>query len=247
MKKTTFFTTIIIATTTAMAQQSEGYWKQHNYYDLSISTSGRQHTGSVGWSHLHGISKSQKFSMGYGVRFFSNFGKDAEFITAPSKLTTDGGAGPFVIFKDNVPANFDTLQFSNYNTNSLNLSIHLNYAFSPKWEVQFNIDAVGLTLGGSQTADYTTSKRLISPNTNISQTAKPTSYNVLLISDNDIGSLNSEILVKYWIKPQWAIKVGGTFVFSEYTTDNKLYLNNDRFRNKAFLGMIGISYSPNKQ
>jgi hypothetical protein len=66
----------------------------------------------------------------------------------------------------------------------------------------------------------------------------------LLTSDNDIGSLNSEILVKYWFNPKWALKAGASFSFTEYTTANKLYLENDRFRNKSLQAMVGISYSP---
>jgi hypothetical protein len=246
MKQIQLFIVLILLTSVCFlhAQETPSYLKQNNYYDFSLSSNGAQQALALGWNHLHGIGKSKKFSIGYGIRFSGNVGRNVDFITAPSKLTTVGGAGPFVLFKDNVAANFDTLHFSNYNTNSLNISIHLDYAITPKWEVQFNIDALGLTFGSSQTADYTSSKRLSAPNQGTGQPAKPTPYNVLLISDNDIGSLNSEIMIKYWFKPQWAFKLGGTFIFSEYTTDNKLYLDNDRFRNKALMGMIGISYAP---
>lgn len=42
----------------------------------------------------------------------------------------------------------------------------------------------------------------------------------------------------------WSVRAGATFIFAEYTTSNKLYLENDRFRNKALMGMFGVSYSP---
>lgn len=227
---------------TATLSQAQ-YLKQQNYYDLTLSTNGTQHTGALEWNHLHGIGKNKKFNVGYGIRFTGNFGKDADYITAPAKITT-GNAGPFVIFQETKVENLDTLRFSSYNTNSLNLTIHLNYQFTKKLEVEFNIDAVGFSFGSHEEADYTSSKRLQSPNKSTKQHAKPTVLNALLTSDNDWGSLNSELLVKYWFKPKWAIKAGGTFVFSEYTTENDLFLDNNRFRNKALLGMIGISYSP---
>lgn len=234
----------ILLPSLAICQEASSYFKHDNYYNLSISSNGGQHAAALAWNHQHGVGKSKKFSIGYGIRLTSQFGKHANFRTAPSSLTTVGGAGPFVIFNENIPENFDTIHLASYNVNSLNLSIHLNYAFNSKWEAEFNIDAIGVSFGANQNATYESSKRTQSPNQNTIQPASPTTFNALLISDNDIGSLNSEIFIKYWFKPQWAIKLGGTFIFSEYTTLNKLYLDNDRFRNKALMGMIGISYSP---
>lgn len=231
---------VLIVFSTAVHAQ---YLKQHNYYDLSLSTNGTQHAGALAWNHLHGFGKAKKFSLGYGVRFTGNFGKDVTYVTAPAKLTT-GNSGPFVLFQGIKEENLDTLKFASYNTNSLNLTIHLNYKLTSKIEVEFNIDAVGFSFGSTEMADYNSSKRLQSPDKNTKQQAKPTTLNALLTSDNDWGSLNSEILIKYWFKPKWAIKAGATFVFSEYTTTNNLFLDNDRFRNKALLGMVGISYSP---
>jgi hypothetical protein len=219
------------------------YLKENNYYDLTYSTSGKQSLVALNWSHLHGLGKNKKFSIGYGVRFNANFGKNADYITAPAKLTS-GSSGPGVIFSETILENLDTITFSKYGINSLNLAIHLNYKINANLMVEFNIDAIGLSFGKEQIAQYNSSKRSQSPNTEINQAAKPTLYNVLLTSDNDIGSLNSEILVKYWFNPKWALKAGASFSFTEYTTANKLYLENDRFRNKSLQAMVGISYSP---
>jgi hypothetical protein len=219
------------------------YLKENNYYDLTYSTSGKQSVVALNWSHLHGLGKNKKFCIGYGVRFNANFGKNTDFITAPAKLTS-GKTGVGVIFSETIIENLDTISFNKYAVNSLNLAIHLNYQVKPNLMVEFNIDAVGLSFGAEQIAHYNSSKRSQSPNTEINQAAKPTLYNVLLTSDNDIGSLNSEILVKYWFKPKWALKAGASFSFTEYTTANKLYLDNDRFRNKSLQAMVGMSYSP---
>jgi hypothetical protein len=219
------------------------YLKENNYYDLTFSTSGSQSVAALNWSHLHRIGKNNKFSIGYGVRFNSSFGKNTDFITAPAELTS-GKTGVGVIFSETILENLDTISMDKYLVNSLNLAIHLNYQLNPKLMIEFNIDALGLSFGPEQMAKYNSSKRSDSPNKEIDQTAKPTSYNVLLTSENDIGSLNSEILLKYWFSPKWALKAGATFIFTEYTTNNVLYANNDRFRNKSLQGMIGISYSP---
>lgn len=219
------------------------YLKENNYYDLTFSTSGSQSVAALNWSHLHGIGKNKKFSIGYGVRFNSSFGRTTDFITAPAELTR-GKTGVGVLFTEVIPENLDTISFDKYVVNSLNLAIHLNYQINPKWMLEFNIDALGFSFGPEQVAKYNSSKRLESPNQEINQKAKPTSFNVLLVSDNDIGSLNSEILLKYWFSPKWALKAGASYSFTEYTTSNNLYANNDRFRITSMQGMIGISYSP---
>lgn len=208
--------------------------------DLSFSSNGSQSAFALGWSHLHGLGKKKNFRIGYGIRYSQNFGSNATFVTAPAKLTS-GQTGLGVIFSDYIPENFDTLTFSKYSVGSLNLSIHLNYRIKTKWEVEFNIDAVGVSFGKKQDAKYETSKNTGFGTT---QPASPTTLNLLLTSDNDIGSLNSELMARYWFQPSWSIKAGATFIFAEYTTDKKLYLDNDRFRNKALMGMIGISYNP---
>jgi hypothetical protein len=81
---------------------------------------------------------------------------------------------------------------------------------------------------------------------NTTQTAKPTAFNLLLISDSDIGSLNSELYARYWINDRFAVRVGASFQFIEYKTDKNLTFENDRFRHKALLPFVAITYSPFK-
>ncbi|MCU0422454.1 MAG: hypothetical protein MUC81_06545 [Bacteroidia bacterium] len=243
MKK--IFLLIISLTIIFQSFAQSNYFTTNSFYDLSLSSSGSQHIGALSWHHLHKLGKKKKFSIGYGLRFTSAFGGKTDFITADAKLTS-GKTGLGVLFSDNILANFDTLSFGSYQINAINASIYLNYAITSKLEIEFNIDAIGFTFGAERTADYNSSKRLSSPNTLTQQRAKPTAFNLLLTSDNDIGSLNSEILIKYWFKPNWGLKAGGSYLFTEYTTNNKLFLNNDRFRNKFFVPMIGLVYTVKK-
>ncbi len=238
---------IILSTTSSLAQpNNELYFKNAmNNYEFAVSNNGNACALALSWNHLHAVTKNKKFKIGYGIRFNSNFGK-GDFRTAPSKLTS-GVESPLVIFADDKLENFDTISINNFAVNSLNARIHLNYAFTKKWEVEFNIDATGFSFGSNVTADYNSTKRLTTnPVVSNKQDAKPTSLNALLISDNDIGSLNSEIKIKYYFKPNWALNFGGTFIFAEYTTNNKLFKDNDRFRQKTFMPMIGICYTPFK-
>jgi len=232
---------LLLFALSAFVMADAQYLKSPNQaLDLSFSSNESQNAFSLSWSHLHGLGKKKNFRIGYGIRYSQNFGSNQDFVTAPAKLTS-GQTGLGVLFSEYIPENFDTLSFANYSVGSVNLSIHLNYRIKSRWEIEFNIDAVGVSFGKKQEAKYETSK-----NTGFGKTqlASPTSPNLLLTSDNDIGSLNSELMARYWFKPQWSVKAGATFIFSEYTTDKKLYLENDRFRNKALMGMVGISYNP---
>lgn len=249
MKKIILLLAIVLLYVTIVVGQETKptYFKNGlNNYGFAVSSDGSVSALAINWNHLHTVTKNKKFRIGYGIRFNSNFGK-GDFRTAPSKLTS-GVESPLVIFSDDKLENFDTISINDFAVNSLNASIHLNYAFNNKWEAEFNIDAVGFSFGNDVIADYNSTKRLTTnPLASTKQEAKPTSLNALLISDNDIGSLNSEIKIKYYFKPNWALDFGGTFIFAEYTTNNKLFKDNDRFRLKSFIPMIGISYHPFKK
>ena len=84
--------------------------------------------------------------------------------------------------------------------------------------------------------------------TGVVVTAKPTPFNVLLISDNDRGSLNSELFVRYKWNDSWGVKLGFQFLFAEYTTDKEVQTTptgdkNDRFRKKMPGAGIGVTYN----
>lgn len=224
----------------AFAQDLPKGYQYNNNFDLAFAIGGSQFTVSPSWAHLHGIGKKEKFKIGYGVRFNAVFGSNQIFVTAPAKLTS-GKTGPTVLFTDNILANFDTVSLVKSQVNSLNAFINLQYSFTRKFDLGFNIDALGFSFGGKQGGTFTYN----GVNTAIS--AKPTTANVLLTSDNDLGSLNSEFYARYWFNEKWAIKAGLTFIFSEYTTNTKVQQfpeANDRFRNKASQAMISVSFSP---
>lgn len=219
---------------------AKGY-KYNNNFDAAFAAGNQEFSTALSWVHFHGVGKKQKFKIGYGVRYTGYTGKNKNYITAPAKLTS-GQTGPQVLFTDINAANYDTINFANSQHNAINLSINLQYSFTSKFELGFNIDAVGFTFGGSQTGKFISSAN--TPAFDVPQTAKPTTLNALLISDNDIGSLNSELYARYWITNKLAIRAGLSFLFTEYTTNNKLVQNNDRWRYKSLTPMLGITYSP---
>ncbi len=184
------------------------------------------------------LGKKGQWVIGFGGRFTSYLGKNQYYVTAPAKLTS-GSTGPGVIFKENIEANMDTFLVKNPQVNSINLLLTIGYNFSDRLMVRFNIDAIGFSFGKSTTGNY------INGSQGSIESSQPTSFNLLLISDNDKGSLNSEFFARYLLNEKWGIKGGAQFLFTEYTTDTEVQQfpePNDRFRNKSLLFMAGVSY-----
>lgn len=191
---------------------------------------------SYGWDWE--LWKSKKFAIGLGGRLTSYFASNQYYITAPAKLTS-GSTGPLVIFKENIEENIDTFLVQSPQMNAINAFVHLRYKLHKKIHVGFNIDMVGFSFGKSTRGTF------ISNDAQQVEEAVPTLFNILLISDNDRGSLNSELYGKYYWNDNLAVKVGAQFLFTEYTTttDVQQYPEpNDRFRNKSLMLAFGIAY-----
>jgi hypothetical protein len=209
--------------------------------ELSATLAGGNAEGtfSVLFGKDWGIGKRNKrFGVGTGVRFTAYAGANKYYRTAPAELTS-GKTGPFVIFAQDIEANMDTFLIKSPQVNSFNIFINLRYKFSEKITAGFNIDAIGFSFGSSKRGNY------INGAEGAMTDARPSSFNLLLTSDNDLGSLNSELYGKYFFKSKWAIKVAGQFHFTEYTTDVKVQQEpkpNNRFRNKSLMGSVGIVY-----
>ncbi len=234
MKKIFFSALILFSISHLSFSQSTN----QRYADLSIAAIGG-FSPALSYNYNWGLGKRGKFKIGTGVRFTYFAKGKTDLITAPASLTS-GEKGPQVLFTENILSNFDTLRLAKVGVGYLNIPIHLQYSFSQKFEVGFNIDAVGLSFGNKQSGTfYASDSRSLNKST---QSAKPTTFNLLLVSDNDLGSLNSELYARYWVNDKIGIRAGLSFQFIEYTTDKVLTFENDRFRTKNLLPMIAISY-----
>ncbi len=222
-------------------------YRLNNYFDIGVSAGSGKFAAALAWSHLYAVGKKkQKFKIGYGARFTSFVGANKYYTTAPASLTsTAQGLG--TLFSEDIIANIDTITTSTTLTNSLNLAIYFQYDLSPKFDVGFNIDAIGFSFGPSKQFNVISSS--FDAGQSPIQNGSPTSFNLLLTSDNDFGSLNSEFYLRYWITKKIGVRAGFTFLFSEYRTDQKLSfdngrIENDRYRYKASMALIAVSYKP---
>ncbi|MFY0671969.1 MAG: hypothetical protein JXQ87_01110 [Bacteroidia bacterium] len=202
---------------------------QNPYYtaDLSIGSTTNLFVGALSFNRTHTIL-SEKLHLGYGLRFNLHTGSNQTYITAPFKYTGEGL--------------IDSMSIDNINTMGLSASINLGFSISEKLMVGFNIDALGLSFGGAQ--DVRIKQWVDDPSgaTQTLTTATPTTLNLLLVGDNDIGTLNSEFYIRYMFNDNLGARLGMSMFFSEYTTEAAGHDNNKRFRNKIQYPFIALSY-----
>jgi hypothetical protein len=206
--------------------------------DVDAAIGSNEGTLAVSFNLDKNLGKKHRIVAGLGARFTSYLGKNQYYITAPAELTS-GSTGPAVIFKENIDANIDTFLIKTAQVNSLNLLITLGYNVSTKLLLRFNIDVMGFSFGKTANGNY------INGSQGAMQFSDPTAFNLLLVSDNDKGSLNSELFARYFLNEKWGLKGGVQFHFTEYTTETEVQQQpapNDRFRNKSLMFMAGVSF-----
>ncbi|MDP3394253.1 hypothetical protein [Sediminibacterium sp.] len=223
MKYVSSFILLVATTFTLHAQQKA---RTEQLVDFTLGFGSGQSTVSFGYFKNWNLGKKQSFYIGTGVRLSNAFGKNQVFTSAPASLAANS-------------ANKDSLFSSSASTYALNAILNLGYHISPKLDVGFNIDLIGFSFGPSRI-------KLFSGNgTSTTTTAEPTRMNVLLVGNNDRGTLNSEFYLRYKVSTKWGIKLAYQHFFTELTTINKVQtvpVQNDRFRNITNLFGIGVAY-----
>lgn len=231
MKKLFTSLSLICFTGLAFAQDEPAAMnKSSSFLNLSMAGGANVYSVSLGVNRTHGLLKTNKLRVGYGLRLSNFGGSNLTYITAPAELTANN-------------ATIDTFNIGSPITGGLNAAIHLGYNISPKIFVGFNIDAVGIGFGSTVIGQFESSEN--NGQFDPSVRARPTAYNLLLVGDNDIGHLKSEFVFSYMFTDQFKLRAGGDFTFSEYTTVRTLTNDNDRFRYKAMMFFVGISYQLN--
>ena len=229
-------TVILLALMPLLLSQAQDV-RRNRFADATFAIGNYEGSLSLLFIHNWRLGATRNLGIGLGGRITSYRGANQYYITAPAKLTSES-TSPLIFFKQNVAANIDSLLVKSPQSTSVNASINIDYRLSAKVIIGFNIDAIGFSFGPKQRGNYINGYQ--GKNTE----GSPTSFNVLLISDNDRGSLNSELYGKYQFNARWSVKVGAQFLFTEYTTITSVQefpSYNDRFRNKSLLFAMGLS------
>ena len=235
MKKYSIILLLLVAGNIAYAQSRTS---KDQVAEAGFAVARKQGTFTAAYFYNWNLGRKKKVTVGLGARATAYFGRDQYYITAPAKLTS-GSTGPGVLFKENIDTNIDTFRVQSPQVNAVNLLINLGYHFSEKVFVGFSIDAIGYSFGSRVHGSY------INGPSHIQERAEVTSFNALLISDNDRGSLNSELYVRYNVHDRVYIKAGVQFLFTEYTTQTDIQTSpepNDRFRRKSLLAGFGVAW-----
>ena len=232
-----------LAQSTGTGDRSPDYKRTDQTVDVSVATNGDFSTVALSLNRLHGLGRSHRFRIGYGLRLTSAFGRNTDYKTAPSRLVKGPGKGSALgLFAKNIDENLDTLRVPTTQANALNVSLHLEYALSRRVDVGFNIDLIGFTFGPNQVGRFVANRPVRSPLSGTGQPARLTSFNILLGDQSDRGSLNSEGYVRYRFSDRISLRGGLSFIANEYTTDRQLTFGNDRFRSANLRGLVAVSY-----
>lgn len=240
-----YFLIITIASFSIQAQtiESKKGYKYNNYFTLSGMAGSDIYGGSVAWSHFHNVGKKRKnLKLGYGIRIHALFGVNRRFVTAPAKLTRNV-TGPLAVFAEKQKNNYDTIFISRPQTNAINVFFTIQYTFKQRWDLGFILDLVGMSFGPKQVSIYTSSKNPPGMYAQ-AQSAYPSGFNLLLLGDNNLGTISTDLFLRFWITNQWAVIGSAHYMYNEYMTVNTLRLDNDRFRNQFFSGSLGVTFSP---
>lgn len=194
---------------------------------------------TLGFSHLYGFGSSRRFKLGYGVRLSSFFGSDRKFTAAPPDLASQDDPQYFSVGQPFF-GNNDTESKSQIN--AINLGLYTEYSITEKVLIGFNIDVVGFSFGAKKDGSVYDETSLGGLTIINDTSAKPTSFNALLIGDNDRGTLNSEFWIGYRIASNVLVRGAFSYLFTEYTTNEQYQDGNDRFRYKAAQGAVGVNY-----
>lgn len=200
--------------------------RKQRFADLSFGFGSSQGSVAAGYFYNLNLGLKKKFFIGTGVRFNAYYGSSINYLSAPAKLAGE-------------ESKTDTLKASNPGVYAINALINLGYNFSPKIQAGFNIDAIGFSFGPKGKPVF------VANGVATATEAKPTGFNALLIGNNDRGTLNSEFYLRYKINNKFGVKVAYQYFFTELTTTTEIQTipeKNDRFRNKASMFGIGVSY-----
>lgn len=207
-----------------IALMSDNLPGQYSSFDASGAVGMGKYSGAVSGNHTQAVGGDNNFRFGLGIRYSVFSGSDLTYETAPQHKIDE----------------IDEFVVENPINHGLNLFLEAEYGFNEDWGAGFNIDLMGLGFGPRRTGKFLTDE----DGHPSEVAASPTSFNLLIMGPMDRGQLKSEFYAAYTVDEQIRVRGGADMSFAEYTTDQVLTNDNDRFRHIAMMMFGGASYNP---
>ncbi len=199
----------------------------NNSIELGVGFTSGGFIGGVGYFQDWGVLKNKALRLGYGVRFTGFSGSDGNHASAPPAFWNDETMR-------------DSLFVGSPQMNNIALYIGASYLIADRFELGFNIDALGYTFGGDKEATHTATS---GNGAETATTVNPGSITALLWGPNDIGMVRSDFFVGYKFNDNWKARVGFGPLFTEYRTETELQEGNTRYRGTYGMISLGAVYS----
>lgn len=223
--------------------------------DVGLAYKTNTYAPSATYYQLLNIGEKKLFSVGYTMRFASLYIDNQNFYTAPARLTRDGTSF-YALTAPLKQQNIDTLRMDYASNTSLNLGIRAQVNLG-RVEIGASADLLGFVFGRTRTGRVISSTGAIQLTNQAGadsirvpfrgeaqfQSTRARGVNVRLLGDNDMGTLATEIFGRVRINQRLGVKVGYQWI----TTETRLRVvdvvsNNDRFRYRAGLGYVALSF-----
>lgn len=186
------------------------------------------------------IGLEKRWYYGLGIQATLSFLSQKNYTTAPTHVIKKSKDWFAFTFSD-IDERVDTLVINQSLNLFGNIYFALQYRFNIHHDLGLQLDLFGASFGLPVAATLQSSEL---PGNAAAQTALPTLFNYTLLSSNNRGSLLYSLNYRYWFNDRLGANCSVNYVYTEYRTYDKLLFENNRFRNKSFCVMIGVSYAP---
>ncbi|AUD02534.1 hypothetical protein [Spirosoma pollinicola] len=223
-------------------------------YDLGMAYSESHYNPSLTYYQLINIGEHKTFSLGWTGRLAAFYGDNLNYYTAPARLTR-GKSGFGALSGPLLVDNIDTVRYDYVSMTSFNLGIRAQVNLG-LLELGASADLLGLSFGKSRTGRYqsstgqfniqsstgTDSTTAFYQGSNTFQKSHPSLMNLRLLSDNDRGTLATEVYARLKIGQRIGVKVSYQWLTTETTVSKRdVISDNNRFRNRANMAYIALT------
>ncbi|SOD78310.1 hypothetical protein [Spirosoma fluviale] len=223
-------------------------------YDLGMAYSKNKYNPSITYYQLIHVGERKLLSLGWTARLGAFYGDNLNYYTAPARLTR-GKSGLGALTAPLITNNIDTVRYDYITNTSLNIGFRAQLNLG-RLEIGGSADLLGIAFGKSRLGRYmsSTGQYKITSSTgadstttyfqgaNTFQDAKPSTFNVRLLGDNDRGTLATEIYARYRVSQRMGIKLGYQWLTTETTVSNRdVIADNNRFRNRAGMAYFAVT------